>query len=106
MQGGGRVAGPQPMRTWSPNKLWRSNSIFSLWVYTRRLDCTDCTTDICTGAAKADVEASPGIAQAAVEQTRTGAADTDTPCAKLGNAGLIRDQRYRTDPDAGMPMPD
>jgi hypothetical protein len=25
---------------------------------------------------------------------------------KLGNAGLIRDQRYRTDPDAGMPMPD
>ncbi len=26
--------------------------------------------------------------------------------SKLGNAGLIRDQRYRTDPDAGMPMPD
>ncbi len=24
---------------------------------------------------------------------------------KLGNAGLIHDQRYRTDPDAGMPMP-
>jgi hypothetical protein len=23
-----------------------------------------------------------------------------------GNVGLIRDQRYRTDPDAGMPMPD
>jgi hypothetical protein len=24
----------------------------------------------------------------------------------LSNAGLIRDQRYRTDPDAEMPMPD
>jgi hypothetical protein len=23
----------------------------------------------------------------------------------MGNAGLIRDQRYLTDPDAGMPMP-
>ncbi len=26
--------------------------------------------------------------------------------AKLGNAGLIRDKRYRIDPDAGMPLPD
>ncbi len=26
--------------------------------------------------------------------------------SKLGNAGLIRDQRYRTDSDAGMAMPD
>jgi hypothetical protein len=26
--------------------------------------------------------------------------------SKLGNAGLIRDQRYRIDPDAGMPMPE
>jgi hypothetical protein len=25
---------------------------------------------------------------------------------KLGNAGIIRDQRYRTDHDAGMPIPD
>ncbi len=24
----------------------------------------------------------------------------------LGNAGPIRDRRYRADPDAGMPMPD
>jgi hypothetical protein len=24
----------------------------------------------------------------------------------MGNAGLICDQRYRTDPDTGMPMPD
>ena len=24
----------------------------------------------------------------------------------LANAGLIYDQQYRTDPDAGMPMPD
>ncbi len=33
--GGGRVAGPKPMSTgvctWSPYKLWRSNSIFNLW---------------------------------------------------------------------------
>ncbi len=32
-QGGGGVAGPQPMSTAvhrSPNKLWRSNSIFNL----------------------------------------------------------------------------
>ncbi len=26
--------------------------------------------------------------------------------AELGTNGLIRDQRYRTDHDAGMPMPD
>jgi hypothetical protein len=25
--------------------------------------------------------------------------------SKLGNAGLIRDQRYRTNPDVGMLMP-
>ncbi len=34
--GKGGVAGPQPMSTAvhrSPNKLWRSNSIFNLWVY-------------------------------------------------------------------------
>ncbi len=26
--------------------------------------------------------------------------------SEMGNAGLIRDQRYRTDPDTRMPMPD
>ncbi len=26
--------------------------------------------------------------------------------AQLGTNGLVRDQRYRTDHDAGMPMPD
>jgi hypothetical protein len=32
----------------------------------------------------------------------------DKRCGKTnaGNAGLIRDQRYRTDNDAGTPMPD
>ncbi len=40
MRGEREVAGSQPMNenscghhvTWSPNKLWRSNSIFSLWL--------------------------------------------------------------------------
>jgi hypothetical protein len=40
--GGGGVAGSQPMstgvqlRTWSPKKLWRSNSIFNLWATHRK----------------------------------------------------------------------
>ncbi len=37
-----------------------------------------------------------------------GAASEGIRSTQLGNAGLIRDrdQRYRTDPDAGLPMPD
>jgi hypothetical protein len=37
MRGDGGVAGSQPMTsTWSPNKLWRSNSIFNLEYVRRR----------------------------------------------------------------------
>jgi hypothetical protein len=48
---GGAVEGSQPMSTaftWSPNKLWRSNSIFTvtyglsvdiLWSLTKALSC-------------------------------------------------------------------
>ncbi len=32
--------------------------------------------------------------------------NTTAKVPKLGTNGLIRDQRYRTDHDAGIPMPD
>jgi hypothetical protein len=49
MQGEGGVAGSQPMSTGtavhrSPNKLWRSNSIFNLW--TERLGLGDCPSKL------------------------------------------------------------
>jgi hypothetical protein len=58
----------QPMYTWSPNKLWRSNSIFNLWLYDRnelreeKERCERLETDLCTSTREAkSLRYSPGI---------------------------------------------